>query len=149
MKIKNLLIIFVLFFYSNAFCGYNDFTIPSVKEGYKAFNVVTYFGYSGKPVTVSWDAPNEPDIDGYKLRIYLIEQERYVVNNIFVHSTEYVYTPSFSGHHVLEIKAVDLGGKESPWVSSMDDNVSKVNDEYKGWWIYVYTEPPGEIIIDW
>lgn len=149
MKVKILIIILVLFFYSSAFCGYDDFAIESDKDGYKAFDVVTYMGYSGKPVVIAWDAPDEPDIDSYKVRIYLIEQERYVVDNVIVHDTTYVYVPAFSGHHVLEVKAVDLAGQESPWVSTMDSNSSKVNGEYKGWWIYVYTEPPGDIIIDW
>ena len=127
--------------------GIDGFSSNSTKEGYKLFDVVTYYGITGKSVTCAWDPNPEPDISGYKLRVYYVEQERYVAT-VTTSATKYKYTPIKSGHYVFEVRAIDLAGNISDWTSSLDSNKSSVNGEHKGWWVYVHIAPAGGLIIN-
>jgi len=126
-----------------------NFKSLSTRSGFELYEVATYMGYTGQKFTIAWDANPEPDIYGYELRVYHVEQKRYLGKTIELvgpKSNEYEYTPNISGHYVFEIRAKDLAGQYSDWAVTLDDNNSSVNGKKEGWWVYVHVAPPSDDI---
>ena len=151
---SNLLIVglsVLLFFFlqSNSYpYDISNFSTDSTKSGYQLYEVATYMGFTGQEIGVAWDANPEPDIEGYDIRVYLVEQDRFILSeqHVSATTTKFQYIPNVSGHYVFEIRAVDLAGQKSDWTSSIDKNRASVNGKKEGWWIYVHIAPPSDEI---
>lgn len=111
------------------------------------FEHTTYTATTDKQFTVVWDKVN--NAIHYGIRLYNFERD----DEIFIPPTKDTsITLGFqrSGHYVVKVRACneDYDPPCSPWSESTNPDVATVDGKPKGWWLYGYTAPPGEIIME-
>jgi len=120
-----------------------SFPIISYSADWESKEVTTEVGYTSKFITIEWDISSRAT--SYKIRIKHVERDVYGPI-ITTSDPQYTFQLPRTGHYIFEVKGVNEYG-EAPW--SVSDNVyTYSNPMYKPFWIYGYTEPAGDIIIN-
>lgn len=125
-------------------------TVQPVRAEWQAINNVTYFGTTDQQITVAWEA--SADATEFDLQLYHVEQKR----NLAIATTpnkEMQLTLPRTGHYIIKVRAKRLDPnnptewQESIWAQSDDDTYATVDGQPKGWWVYGYPAPAGDLII--
>lgn len=114
------------------------------------YKASSYFEFTGQPVTVGWDRVDRAV--KYVWRIKSVERQKYIIiDGSAEHETTetfFTFRIPFVGHFVAEVKAVDADGNSSKWAKSGRDEFGMVDGQPKGWWVYGYIAPAGDIEIE-
>ena len=123
---------------------------------FEAVDHVVYFGTTDQEITVSWDH-NEPHPDRYEVRLFHVERKTNEQAGIGgTAGNNLTFRLPRSGHFVVTVRACmdsvtavpdcDAPPCCSEWSESTDPAVAAVNGDPRGWWIYGYVAPPGDIV---
>lgn len=119
-------------------------------SGFEIQDHVTYQGTTDKDVKVSWD---EQDADYYEVVLYSVEKGVDVpAGSGKTTKNQIIFKLPYGGHFVAKVRAcLNPVGEAAPlcsaWTLSTDDDLAKVGDENRGWWLYGHVAPPGSIDI--
>ena len=106
-------------------------------------DLITYFGYTSKQVTIQWDG--SVLATSYEVRLKSVERNAYEPP-LTTTTAEITFGLPRTGHYTVEVKAINEHG-ESAWRST-EDLTAYSDVQYKPFWIYGYPEPVGPIIIN-
>lgn len=109
-------------------------------------DLYTYVGTSDLQLKVDW-TPVE-DATQYQVELYSVDRNVYVARA----NTPTVglnIRPPHQGLFIVRVRAIrePISGPvvNSNWVTSDDPEVGLVNGKQKGWWVYSFLAPPGQI----
>lgn len=145
-SMKKLIIIFLL----TLFLSLNVFAQEDVTtSGWEKKDYVTYFGTTDKSITCKWSLVD--NANGYQVEVLHVERNS-ITKIIEEDSTDNTVEINFprSGHYIIRVRACgDFPTCEnaSTWAESTDPNIADVDGQPKGWWVYGYVAPAGQITI--
>ena len=146
---KKIILLFstLILLYSISFAVEITDSVSTLPDKYVPVEIVTYYGTSDNYLTLSWEAGD--GAESYEIRARNVERDVYV----FLGKTENLslkFLIPKTGHYIIELRSVKNCSGEllySDWIVSTDPTHFIVNGENKGWWIYGYPAPVGELII--
>jgi hypothetical protein len=124
--------------------GAQLFTYPGT--GISKVDLVTYVTTTATLITVSW----EPSVGAteYEIELFSVNRNAVVVTSKTT-ATEMSIIPPFQGIFIVSIRATAINAEGttdySEWASSDNPTFSTVDGIERGWWIYAFIAPPGEI----
>ena len=109
---------------------------------------VTYYIMSGESLTATWDEVEGTDIT-YDFQVLRFEWDNEVIQEwTEITVLEQEFTVPKAGMYIIRVRACNAAGDVSEWAESTNLEYAMVDNVARSWWIYGYTAPPGEIVID-